>query len=61
VAPAIVGQEDAKYQGTPKGQQQCDGCINFQPPNACKFVEGEVNPSSTCKSDTLSRAKGIYV
>jgi hypothetical protein len=25
-----ISQEDAKYQGTPKGQQQCDGCINFR-------------------------------
>jgi hypothetical protein len=44
-----ISQEDAKYQGTPKGQQQCDGCINFQPPNACKFVEGEINPSGWCQ------------
>jgi hypothetical protein len=44
-----ISQEDAKYQGTPKGKQQCDGCINFQPPNACKFVEGEINPSGWCQ------------
>jgi hypothetical protein len=44
-----ISQEDAKYQGTPKGQQQCDGCINFQPPNACKFVEGEINPGGWCQ------------
>jgi hypothetical protein len=44
-----ISQEDAKYQGTPKGQQQCDGCINFQSPNACKFVEGEINPSGWCQ------------
>jgi hypothetical protein len=44
-----ISQEDAKYQGTPKGPQQCDGCINFQPPNACKFVEGEIKPSGWCQ------------
>jgi hypothetical protein len=44
-----ISQEDAKYQGTPKGQQQCDGCINFQSPNACKFVEGEINPGGWCQ------------
>jgi hypothetical protein len=44
-----ISQEDAKYQGTPKGQQQCDGCTNFQSPNACKFVEGEINPSGWCQ------------
>ena len=44
-----ISQEDAKYQGTPKGPQQCDGCINFQPPNACKFVEGEIKPDGWCQ------------
>ena len=34
-----ISQADAKYQGTPKGDQRCDGCISFQPPNACKFVQ----------------------
>ena len=29
-------------QGTPKGDQRCEGCANFQPPNACKFVEGHI-------------------
>jgi hypothetical protein len=44
-----ISQEDAKYQDTPKGAQQCDGCINFQPPNACKFVEGEIKPDGWCQ------------
>jgi hypothetical protein len=43
-----ISQEDAKYQDTPKGVQQCDGC-NFQPPNACKFVEGEIKPDGWCQ------------
>jgi hypothetical protein len=34
-----INHADAKYQGTPKGDQRCDGCISFQPPNACKFVQ----------------------
>jgi hypothetical protein len=44
-----VGQADAKYQGQPKGQQHCDNCINFQPPNACKLVEGEVSTNGWCQ------------
>ena len=44
-----IGQADAKYQGTPKGDQHCDGCINFQPPNACKFVQGDISPSGWCQ------------
>jgi hypothetical protein len=38
-----LSQADAKYQTTPKGDQRCDGCVNFQPPNACKFVQGDIS------------------
>lgn len=44
-----INQTDAAYQGTPKGDERCDGCINFQPPNACKFVQGDVNSSGWCQ------------
>ena len=44
-----ISQADAKYQGTPKGEQHCDVCVNFQPPNACKFVQGEISPSGWCQ------------
>jgi hypothetical protein len=44
-----VSQTDATYQGTPKGGQHCDGCVNFQPPNACKFVQGNISPSGWCQ------------
>ena len=44
-----LSQADAKYQGTPKGEQHCDGCANFQPPNACKFVQGDISPSGWCQ------------
>ena len=44
-----ISQGDAKYQSTPKGEQHCDGCISFQPPNACKFVEGDISPSGWCE------------
>jgi hypothetical protein len=40
-----ISQANAKYQGTPKGDQRCDGCVNFQPPNACKFVQGDIIPT----------------
>ena len=53
VSPAAaqqkIGQADAKYQGAPKGDQRCDRCINFQPPNACKFVQGDISPSGWCQ------------
>jgi hypothetical protein len=44
-----ISQTDATYQGTPKGGQHCDGCVNFQPPNACKFVQGNISPSGWCQ------------
>jgi hypothetical protein len=44
-----ISQADAKYQSTAKGDQRCDGCISFQPPNACKFVEGDISPSGWCE------------
>jgi hypothetical protein len=44
-----IGQADAKCQDTPKDDQHCDGCINFQPPNACKFVQGNISPSGWCQ------------
>jgi hypothetical protein len=53
VSPAAAQQKlsqvDAKYQGTPKGDLHCDGCFNFQAPNACKFVQGDISPSGWCQ------------
>ena len=37
MAQVKISQAVANYQNTPKGDQRCDRCINFQPPNACKF------------------------
>jgi hypothetical protein len=44
-----ISQTEAKYQTTPKGDQRCDGCVNFQPPNACKFVDGNISPGGWCQ------------
>jgi hypothetical protein len=44
-----LSQTDAKYQTTPKGEQHCDGCVNFQAPNACKFVDGDISPNGWCQ------------
>ena len=48
VAQTKISQDSAKYQAQPKGQQRCDNCVNFQPPNACKFVQGTISPSGWC-------------
>ncbi|HVN00956.1 MAG TPA: high-potential iron-sulfur protein [Caulobacteraceae bacterium] len=50
--PAAAGskfsQTMAKYQPTPKGAQRCDGCTQFQGPDACKVVEGKIAASGWC-------------
>jgi hypothetical protein len=43
-----ISQAIAKYQGMPNGGQHCGVCINFQPPNACKFVQGDIGPNGWC-------------
>ena len=43
-----VAQAAAQYQDQPKGQQKCDGCVAFEPPNACKLVQGTISPSGWC-------------
>jgi hypothetical protein len=47
-AQAKVAQNTVSYQGKPKDTQRCDGCNNFQPPNACKMVDGEISPQGWC-------------
>jgi hypothetical protein len=49
VAQVKIDQAVAKYQKTPKGDQRCDRCANFQPPNACKFVQGDISLSGWCQ------------
>jgi hypothetical protein len=44
-----ISQAAAKYQDQPKGQQNCAVCANFQPPNACKFVQGKISPNGWCQ------------
>jgi hypothetical protein len=44
-----ISQAVAKYQDQPKEKQSCAVCVNFQPPNACKFVEGTISPNGWCQ------------
>lgn len=44
IAQAVIG-----YQNTPKGDQHCGVCFNFQPPDACKFVDGSISPNGWCQ------------
>lgn len=44
-----VAKTEAKYQVQPKGQQRCEICLQFQPPNSCKLVEGAIYPKGWCQ------------
>lgn len=43
-----AAQNIVKYQQTPKGNQECDRCLQFLPPSSCKLVEGKINPKGWC-------------
>jgi hypothetical protein len=45
---AKLAKSDLQYQDTPKGDQHCDDCVYFQPPNACGLIEGEISPHGWC-------------
>ncbi len=47
-AQTKLAQKVVQYQETPKGTQKCSICVNFLPPNACKIVEGTINPEGWC-------------
>jgi hypothetical protein len=43
-----MAQKLVQYQEKPKGTQQCDQCLHFVAPAACKMVEGTINPKGWC-------------
>jgi hypothetical protein len=47
-AQAKLAQTAVKYQTDPKDGKQCDGCIQFVAPNACKLVDGDISPTGWC-------------
>jgi hypothetical protein len=44
VAQTLVG-----YQDTPKGDQRCDNCAQFEAPSSCKVVDGAIAAGGWCK------------
>jgi hypothetical protein len=49
MAQQKASKAEAHYQDQPKGQQRCEICLNFQPPNQCRFVEGQISPKGWCQ------------
>jgi hypothetical protein len=44
-----ISKKAVAYQDHPDGDKQCDRCAQFQPPDACKMVEGPINPQGSCR------------
>ena len=45
---AKASQSSVKYQDTPKGEQRCENCIQFEAPSTCKTVDGTVAAQGWC-------------
>ena len=45
---AKVPQKAVHYQDSPKGDHNCANCSLFEPPDACKNVDGKVSPQGWC-------------
>jgi hypothetical protein len=46
---AKVSQQAVKYQDTPKGEQRCENCVQFEAPSTCKTVDGTVAAQGWCQ------------
>ncbi len=44
-----ISQKAVNYQDHPDGDKRCDKCAQFQPPNACKVVDGAISPQGSCR------------
>jgi hypothetical protein len=48
-AAAKMSKRDSGYQDSPKGNQHCATCAQFQRRNTCQIVEGVVSPNGWCR------------
>jgi hypothetical protein len=44
-----ISKTAVAYQDHPDGDKQCVKCAQFQPPDACKMVEGPISPQGSCR------------
>lgn len=44
-----ISKTAVAYQDHPDGDKRCDKCVQFQPPDACKMVEGPISPQGSCR------------
>jgi hypothetical protein len=51
-----ISKAAVAYEDHPNGDKRCDKCVQFQPPDACKMVEGPISPQGSCRIFTPLRA-----
>jgi len=44
-----ISKVAVNYQDHPDGDKRCDKCAQFQPPDACKMVDGTISPQGSCR------------
>ena len=44
-----ISKKAVAYQDRPDGDKRCEKCAQFQPPDACKMVEGPITPQGYCR------------
>jgi hypothetical protein len=49
LAQTKLTHEVAKYQETPKDDQKCSTCIQFETPASCKIVVDPISPDGWCQ------------
>ena len=57
-ASAKVAQRAVAYRGAPNGTARCADCAVWQPPAACKVVEGVISPNGWCSVYAPTKALG---
>lgn len=45
---AKMSPKAMSYRPSPNGNQRCDNCANFEPPNGCKVVDGAISANGWC-------------
>ena len=52
-----ISKVAVNYQDHPDGDKRCDKCVQFQPPDACKVVEGVISPQGSCRIFVLGYSR----
>lgn len=47
-------RQQAAYRDSPNGLYSCGMCTQFEPPKACKVVEGAISSDGWCKAFVLA-------